>query len=84
MKTFILKISISHTYIWECKVIDCNYRVQMSTGAKGKRKTGQGKLKRVIRFGKERRRGELYTYEIDLCACVLTSYSEKENGFITY
>lgn len=51
----------------------------MSTGAKGKRKTGQGKLKRVIRFGKERRRGELYTYEIDLCACVLTSYSEKEN-----
>lgn len=54
----------------------------MSTGAKGRRKTGQGKLKRVIRFGKERR-GELCTDEIDLGACV-TSYSEKENGFVTY
>lgn len=56
----------------------------MSTGAKGKRKTGQVKLKRVIRFGKERRTGESCTDEVDLGACVLTSYSEKENGFVTY
>lgn len=41
MKTFILKISISHTYVWECKVIDCNYRVQMSTGGKRKKKQGR-------------------------------------------
>ena len=34
--------------------------------------------------GKERRTGESCTDEVDLGACVLTSYSEKENGFVTY
>lgn len=32
---------------------------------------------------KRRRRGGLCTEETDLGACVLTSYSEKENGFMT-
>ena len=31
---------------------------------------------------KRRRRGGLCTEETDLGACVLTSYSEKENGFM--
>jgi hypothetical protein len=59
----------------------------MNTGLKaekGKRKPWQGKLKQVTRVWKERGTGKLPTYEIELAVCVLTSYLEKENGFIIY
>lgn len=53
-------------------------------GVEGKKKTWHGKLKRVTRVWKGRGRRELGTSEIDLAACVLTSYLEKENGFIIH